>query len=59
MNNSTVWYAINHSDYPHCTQGQTLIGSLPEKTAEAVADKFLRELQYVTGLGSEITVWVD
>jgi len=59
MNNSTVWYSINHPDYAHCAQGQTLMGSLPEQTAEAVADKFLRELQYVTGLGSEIKTWVD
>lgn len=59
MNNSTIWYSIDHPDYPHCRQGQTLIGSIPDKTAEAVADKFLRELQFVTGLGSEIKVWVD
>ena len=59
MNNRTVWYSINHPDYPHCAQGQTLMGSLPEQTADAVADKFLRELQFVTGLGSEIKVWVD
>jgi hypothetical protein len=59
MNNSTVWYSIHHPDYAHCAQGQTLIGSLPEKTAEMLAEKFLLELQYVTGLGSEIKVWVD
>lgn len=59
MGNSTVWYSIDDSDYPHCAGGQTLIGGLTEKAAEAVADRLLRELQYVTGLGREITVWVD
>lgn len=59
MNNSTVWYSIQHPNYPHCAQGMTLVGGLPEKTAEMLAEKFLRELQYVTGLGGEIKVWVD
>ena len=59
MNNSTIWYSIQHSDYPHCAQGQTLVGRLPAEVADTVADKFLRELQFVTGLTDQIKVWVD
>jgi hypothetical protein len=59
MGGNTVWYSIHHPDYPHCSPGQTLMGGLPDKMAGEVADKFLRELQFVTGLGSEIKVWVD
>lgn len=59
MGGNTVWYSIHHPDYPHCAQGQTLIGGLPDRMAEEVADRLMRELRYVTGLDGEIRTWVD
>lgn len=58
MGGNTVWYSINHPDYPHCAQGQTLMGGLSDRTAGEVADRLLHELRFVTGLGAEITTWV-
>ena len=59
MGGRTVWYSIDHPDYPHCADGQTLMSGVPDRLADELAGKFRAELRFVTGLDCEIKTWVD
>jgi hypothetical protein len=60
MGSRTIWYRIKHADYPQCDNSVTL-GSfyMTDTQAERLAENFAGELRFVTGLDTEIEVWVD
>jgi len=60
MGSVTVWYQINHPEYPQCKEPVSLVSmNLSEQQAEKIAKALFHELRFVTGLDTEIKTWVD
>jgi hypothetical protein len=55
----TVWYRIDHPDFPHCKNPMTFVGSLRERDAERVAGNLYRELLFILGEDAKVLVWAE
>jgi len=59
INTMTVWYRIDHPDFPHCKNPMTFVGSLRERDAERVAGNLYRELLFILGEDAKVLVWAE
>ena len=59
MGKMTVWYKIDHPDFPHCKNGMVFCGELKDTDAERVARSLYNELLYVLGKDTKVLVWAE
>lgn len=59
MANMTVWYKIDHPEFPQCADPMVVVTDLDELTAERVARSFYGELKFILGDDINAVVWAE
>lgn len=59
MDKMTVWYKIDHADFPHCKEPMVFCGDLKASDAERVARNLYNELLFILGDQAAVLVWAE
>lgn len=57
MGKMTVWYKIDHPDFPQCANDMVFVSDLQERDAERVARNLYNELLFILGDQAKVLVW--